>query len=239
MIGAFQAAPGGSLDAAVVRLASDGSAIVHSSYYGGADFDQMLAAAFSRDGEAWIAGQSRFDDCPLHDEVMLGGIGGGDVFVAGFPPMGGSLVQGTYWGGSEFDQPFGVALDLDGFPVVAGFTYSADVPVREPLQAQFAGLLDCLLFKPCRPSLAVMPPPVGDTLRVDARTSTSSLFRWTDVAGAPDGYEVVWDDRLPSRFTRQAGVVASGSPGAELTLPTPPLVFFKVAPVAPCGLAPR
>ena len=238
MVGAFQATAGGSLDAAVFRLASDGSAILHSTYYGGADFDQMIAAGFGDDGEAWIAGQSRFSDCPLHDEVMTGGMGEGDVFVAGFPPMGGSLIQATYWGGSLHDQPFGVAMDTDGWPIIAGFTRSPDLPVRGEIDATLGGVSDCLAFKPCRPSLAVIPPPVGDTLRVGARTAASSLFTWVDVA-APEGYEVVWDDALPSAFTRRVALVPSGDPGAELDLPSPPLVFFKVAPISPCGRGPR
>jgi beta-propeller repeat-containing protein/centrosomal CEP192-like protein len=58
-----------------------------------------------------------------------------DVFVTKINPTGTALVYSTYLGGSDYDQPFGIAVDGAGNAVIAGYTGSTDFPVKNPVGA--------------------------------------------------------------------------------------------------------
>ena len=65
-----------------------------------------------------------------------------DGFVATLSPDGSRLEYATYFGGSSHDEVSDLALDVTGARIIAGDTMSADLPVRNPVQAGFAGLRD-------------------------------------------------------------------------------------------------
>jgi hypothetical protein len=56
-----------------------------------------------------------------------------DVFITKFNANGTGQVFSTYLGGSGYDQPAAIAVDANGNVVVAGYTQSADFPLKNPI----------------------------------------------------------------------------------------------------------
>lgn len=63
-----------------------------------------------------------------------------DVFVTKINASGTALVYSTFLGGSDYDQPFGIAVDASGNAIVAGRTQSTDFPVKNPIPVGTAGV---------------------------------------------------------------------------------------------------
>lgn len=62
-----------------------------------------------------------------------------DVFISKINSGGTALVYSTFLGGSDYDQPFGIAVDASGNAVVAGQTMSTDFPVKNPIPVGTVG----------------------------------------------------------------------------------------------------
>lgn len=56
-----------------------------------------------------------------------------DVFITKINATGTALVYSTFLGGSDYDQPYGIAVDAIGNAVVAGRTASTDFPAKNPI----------------------------------------------------------------------------------------------------------
>lgn len=136
---AFQNNSAGAGDAVVAALSSDGSALVYSTYLGGAGADTAYALSVDGQGDATIAGASESADFPTANAIQPA-FGGGaeDGFIAQFNPAG-ALIFSTYLGGSAGDECRGVALDPSGNIYATGATWSPDFPTRGAVQPQFAG----------------------------------------------------------------------------------------------------
>lgn len=142
----FQAAfGGGSGDAFVTRLSSNGSALVNSTYLGG-QFGDEANAVTSVAGAAVVVGYSTSTNFPTVAAAQPAiGSGGGvrDAFVARFNAAGSALVHSTYLGGSGEEWALGVAADAN-YSYVVGYTASANFPLLLPLlgQSSYGGAID-------------------------------------------------------------------------------------------------
>jgi hypothetical protein len=77
---------------------------------------------------------------------LQGGYGGGysDGFITRYDPAG-TMISSTFLGGSSAEDLEGITFDPCGNLVVAGQTTSSDYPVRDPVQATYAGPGDAVL----------------------------------------------------------------------------------------------
>jgi hypothetical protein len=66
--------------------------------------------------------------------------GGDDVFITKFSPSG-QLLFSTYLGGNGYEVGRGVAIDSQGKLYVAGWTTSTNLPLVNPLQPSFEGIV--------------------------------------------------------------------------------------------------
>ena len=125
-------------NAFVTKVNASGSALSYSTYLGGSTNDGALAVAVDSFGDAYVSGYTWSSDFPtanaLQPQNATGGHGA-NAFVTKFNPAGSGLIYSTYLGGSTDDQANAIALDGAGNAYIAGFTYSNDFPVVEPLQA--------------------------------------------------------------------------------------------------------
>jgi parallel beta-helix repeat protein len=129
----IQALNGGNQDsdAFVTKINSAGSALVYSTYLGGASSDGGEAIAIDPAGNAYITGATKSPDFPLVNAIQAscrGCPGNADAFVAEIGPNGAALLRATYLGGSSTDHGSAIAVDASGSIYVTGFTYSADFP---------------------------------------------------------------------------------------------------------------
>jgi hypothetical protein len=106
-------------------------------------------------GNAYVTGYTRsfdpgngrpgFPTTPGAFQARYGG-GAQDAFVAKLNPSGG-LVYSTYIGGSGSEAGRAIAVDLAGNAYIAGWTDSADFPLRTPLQPTIGGDRDAFVLK--------------------------------------------------------------------------------------------
>jgi hypothetical protein len=135
--GALQPALHGSMDAFVIKLAQAGSAILYSTYLGGALRDGATQIAVDSTGAAYITGYTQSTDFPVQGGIQstLHSLHGFEnAFVAKLSPSGAALIYSSYLGGSGQEIPGGIAIDSFGAAYVTGGTTSVDFPTQNPLQ---------------------------------------------------------------------------------------------------------
>ncbi|MBD3237569.1 MAG: hypothetical protein GF330_12755 [Candidatus Eisenbacteria bacterium] len=133
--GAYSETHNGGYDAFLTLLSADGSALVWSSFLGGAATDTGHGLALDALGNPLVSGRTSSSDFPTtggaFDETHNGAY---DGFVAKFDSLGTQLLWSTYLGGSEAEQNYPLALDAGGNPLIAGMTASTDFPVGSGAQ---------------------------------------------------------------------------------------------------------
>jgi hypothetical protein len=137
---------GGIFDCFVTKFNAAGSALVYSTYLGGANDDRGFELAVDSAGNAYVTGETGSTNFPTANafQPIFGGVL--DGFVTKFNTAG-SLVYSTFLGGTGNDQGFGIAVDSVGNAYVSGFTSSTDFPTVTALQPNLGGGLDGFVTK--------------------------------------------------------------------------------------------
>ncbi len=145
------------LDAFVSRFLPDGSALDFSTYLGGNGNDVIHTLALDPDGNVHIVGWSTATDFPLNDPIQATPGGSTDVILGTITADLTTLAFSTYFGGSQNDLGFAIAVDDAGHAHIAGYTTSADFPTLNPLQPDAAGATDSFI---ARVALEDLPDPL-------------------------------------------------------------------------------
>jgi plastocyanin len=129
---ALQGALAGDDDAFVTELNPTGSALVYSTYLGGASQDYATAIAVDASGDAFVTGLTQSGNpgqsFPTVNPVQSTLNGSANAFVSELNPSGTALVYSTFLGGGTYDRASGIALDSSGDAFVTGYTESSDFP---------------------------------------------------------------------------------------------------------------
>jgi hypothetical protein len=128
--GSLDTTANGGFDGFVARLNAAGSALLYSTYLGGADNESADRVAIDAgDTGTVVAGSTRSADFPTtggaFDTTHNGGF---DAYVARLNLTGSGLIYSTFLGGGDVDFGDSVALDGSGNAYVAGGTLSLDFP---------------------------------------------------------------------------------------------------------------
>jgi hypothetical protein len=127
--GALQTANGGLDDAFITKLNPAGSKLIYSTYLGGAWHDDARGIAVDASGNAYVAGFTDSVNFPVSPGAFSAAPHGGyDVFVSKVNPTGSALVYSTYFGGTNDDFGYGIAIDGKGDAYVTGDTFSQNFP---------------------------------------------------------------------------------------------------------------
>jgi beta-propeller repeat-containing protein len=147
--GAFQTAFGGVQDAFVTKLSRDGSALVYSTYLGGAGLDAGFEIALDLFGAAYVTGSAGSLDFPVTAGAFQSTLGGVlDAFVTKLNQDGSALAYSTYLGGGSFDAGQSIAVDITGKAYVTGQTVSSNFPITAgAFQTTFGGVIDAFVTK--------------------------------------------------------------------------------------------
>ncbi|MBI4468212.1 MAG: SBBP repeat-containing protein [Acidobacteria bacterium] len=132
---------GGATDAFVAELNPRGSALIYSSYLGGAGADTGSGIAVDTAGNAHIAGRTASTNLPTLNALQpVYGGGAFDHFVAKLNVSGSALIYSTYLGGSDNENAlYTNAVDAAGNHYVTGQTSSTNLPLANPLQPAYGG----------------------------------------------------------------------------------------------------
>jgi Beta-propeller repeat len=136
---ALQPTFGGVADAFITKINAAGSALVYSTYLGGASADGGTGIAVDSSGNAYVLGETSSTNFPTANapQPTFGGIS--DAFVCKINAAGSALVYSTYLGGSDDESSSRIAVDAVGNVYVTGFTVSTNFPTANALQATLTG----------------------------------------------------------------------------------------------------
>jgi len=143
----IQAAYGGGFDLFVAAINPAGSALVYSTYLGGADDDQGYGVAVDGAGNAYLTGSTASADFPVKNPLQPARRGSSDAFVTKINAAGAQLTYSTYIGGASSDAGLAITVDAAGSCYLVGDTTSTDFPVKNPIQAANRGISDAFVVK--------------------------------------------------------------------------------------------
>ncbi|HEU0186071.1 MAG TPA: SBBP repeat-containing protein [Blastocatellia bacterium] len=126
------------VDIFITKLNADGSALVYSTFLGGASSDTGMDVAIDNERNVYVAGVSSSSDFPTVNPLQATQPGFIDVVAAKIKADGSALVYSTYLGGINFDDLGGIAVDGAGCLHLVGFTISTDFPTANPLKSTLA-----------------------------------------------------------------------------------------------------
>lgn len=136
----------GFRDGFLVKLNSNGQR-AWGRYIGGSDADYCRGVAVAKNGDVYIAGQTKSDGLhtngtPVYQKYRRGG---DEAFLMRYSSSGTKLMC-TYMGGNSFDSFEDVAIDTNGNIVVAGGTSSnAFIASNGSHQSTYGGSYDALV----------------------------------------------------------------------------------------------
>jgi hypothetical protein len=147
--GAFNKTLNGGEDVFVAKLNPTGSALLYSTYVGGASSDSASKIAIDSSGSAYITGTTASSDFPATPGAFDTTYNGNqDAFVAKLNAAGSDLLYATFLGGAEQDAGMAIALDLSGNAYVAGWTVSPGFPITPvAFDTTFKGVTDAFAAK--------------------------------------------------------------------------------------------
>ena len=120
-------------DAFVAKLNPQGSALLYSTFLGGAGSDGANAIAVDALGNAFVAGFTGSLDFPLRNAVRSEKLPASEGFIAQLNPVGAELVYSSFLGTDPIFRG-GLAAGVDGSLYVAGTSSRTDFPSGSPLQ---------------------------------------------------------------------------------------------------------
>jgi hypothetical protein len=127
-------------DAFVTKLSSAGNSLIYSTYLGGEAIDYGNDIAVDDSGNAYITGSTGSALFPRFNPFQKTYRGGYcDAFVTKLTNSGDGLIYSTYFGGSNSDYGFSIAIDDSGSAYITGETWSTDLPILNAYESTFQG----------------------------------------------------------------------------------------------------
>ncbi|MBD3192861.1 MAG: hypothetical protein GF308_19635 [Candidatus Heimdallarchaeota archaeon] len=173
----------GLYDCFILKLSSNGSTLLYSSFIGGSGFDSGEALALDNQGNVIIAGFTSSTDFPItsdaYDKIMSGME---DLFVLKFSPFNSTVLYSTFIGGSLGDALNDLVVDNSGDAYATGETFSTNFPTTDDAYNQTYGggedyEEDCFVFKisleeePSSPPPTTVEPPPTTTEEIPTTTT--------------------------------------------------------------------
>jgi hypothetical protein len=174
--GAYDTTYNSYRDLFVVKLETDGSDLVYSTFVGGLGDDTGRGLALDDQGRVYLTGSTNSSDFPTTPEAHDKTINGlGDVFITAIDASGTALVYSTFLGGSLSDHGFATGLHGAGRVYVTGVTESSNFPTLDAFDDTWnAGVVDAFVAK-----LDLGFPDVAQVIFADGFES-GDLTAWSD-----------------------------------------------------------
>ncbi|MFW9842622.1 MAG: SBBP repeat-containing protein [Candidatus Thorarchaeota archaeon] len=129
--------PINDIDAFITKFSPTGDSLIYSTLLGGDKGEAGISIVLDSSNNVVVTGitSSTLNDFPVYNAFQSTHGGGyDDAFIAKFTSTG-SIVFATYFGGSDYDRGYDVAVDAVGDIYLCGYTESTDFPTQYPYQA--------------------------------------------------------------------------------------------------------
>ena len=105
--------------------------------------------AVDSSGNAYVTGYTAASDFPVGKgpQAQPGGIYNYDGFVTKIDPSGTTLLYSTYFGGSQLERLYGIAVDSTGAAWITGESESNDFPLKNAYQSTLNGFGNGIVAK--------------------------------------------------------------------------------------------
>jgi hypothetical protein len=141
--GGYDTSMNGVNDFYLAKLSLAGDQLLWGTYVGGPAYDCGLAVALNPDGRVVFGGYVNSAYMPADGGYDPSHNGGKDYFIAELSPWGDEWLWGTYLGGTGADNFYHLFLTPGGDVLVAGNTYSSNMPVPGGFDRSRNGEYDC------------------------------------------------------------------------------------------------
>ncbi|MGC9779478.1 MAG: SBBP repeat-containing protein [Candidatus Heimdallarchaeota archaeon] len=138
-------------DCFILKLSSDGSSLIYSTYFGGSGDDIAIGIAIDTTNNIIFTGKTYSADFPLYNAIDDEFDGVGECFFAKLAANGSSIIFSTYFGETELVAPeCGYAIDLgnNGDIYFIGTTRTDNITMTdETTFGSYHGDMDIFLVK--------------------------------------------------------------------------------------------
>lgn len=125
--GPFQANQAGNWDVLVTKLDPSGSALIYSTFIGGAGSDFGSGIVVDSEFNTFLTGYTNSTNYDITANVFQSANDGNvDAFVTKLNNTGTALIYSTYIGGTDGDYSWGITIDKFGNAYIAGHSWSLD-----------------------------------------------------------------------------------------------------------------
>lgn len=180
--GAFEPTFQGDQDVFVSRLNPAGAGpadMLYSTFVGGAGQDYPHDMALDNSGSVYVTGQTVSANFPLTAGALDPDPASLEAFVFKLSPAGSGpadMVYSTFWGGSDLDTSFAIALDGAGDAYIAGDTSSLDFTTTSGvIDSTLEGFKDAFVTKLGLGQLEPPPTPTSTSTSTATPTLTPTL----------------------------------------------------------------
>jgi hypothetical protein len=137
----------------VTKISSNGENLIFSTLLGGSSTDEIQDLVLGEDGSFYVTGMTHSLDFPVSPDAFDPvGDEAADGFLARFAGNH-SLAYATFFGGSDQEWSFGMALGENGTVYMTGQTTSSDFPVTDgAFDTSHNGGLDGFVLKVSEPA---------------------------------------------------------------------------------------
>ncbi len=116
-------------DVFVIKLNSNGTLPIYSTFIGGSSYDFGDGVAVDFNGNVYITGYTQSSDFPNTTNAFDNSYNGvQDIFILKLNPLGSKLIYSTFIGGSSHEYSYDIVTDSNGNAYVTGYTNSSDFP---------------------------------------------------------------------------------------------------------------
>ncbi|NHJ49368.1 MAG: hypothetical protein FK733_16380 [Asgard group archaeon] len=127
--GVYNESPNGNGDCFVIKLSTDCSTLLNSTFIGGSERDYGISITFDYQGNIYVTGSTHSSNFPITSSTFDGSFNGArDCFVIKLTADCSSLLYSTFVGGSAQEDGMSLAIDCAGDIYVAGYTLSSNFP---------------------------------------------------------------------------------------------------------------
>jgi hypothetical protein len=140
---------GGGSDGFILKLSSNGSTLIFSTYITGSGWDYCHGLALDSGINPVVFGTTSSTDLPTTSGAYDTSHNGGyyDAFVLKLNQTGSKLIYSTFIGGSNRDYGVGIEIVSTGNVIVMGYTASSDFPITSGVyDTSFNGITDIFIL---------------------------------------------------------------------------------------------